>query len=130
MKKGVIFDLDGTLIHSLPDIAAAMNRSLSRFGLPVFEENAYKYKVGNGVLKLTERVVGDRKDLYDQVLNAYMEDVDRQAEAMFEKLVLDLAEKENVTEHLKATDQMEWVRRMNNIRSRAEEIVNAELFFV
>ena len=74
MKKGVIFDLDGTLIHSLPDIAAAMNRSLSRFGLPVFEENAYKYKVGNGVLKLTERVVGDRKDLYDQVLNAYMED--------------------------------------------------------
>ena len=49
---------------------------------------------------------------------------------MFEKIVLDLAEKENVTEHLKATDQMEWVRRMNNIRSRAEEIINAELIFV
>ena len=63
-------------------------------------------------------------------LNAYIEDVDRQAKAMFEKLVFDLAEKENVTEHLKATDQMEWVRRMNNIRSRAEEIVNAELIFV
>lgn len=63
-------------------------------------------------------------------LNAYIEDIDRQAEAMFEKLVFDLAEKENVTEHLKATDQMEWVRRMNNIRSRAEEIINAELIFV
>ena len=50
--------------------------------------------------------------------------------AMFEKLVHDLAEKENVTEHLKATDQIEWVRRMNNIRSRAEEIVNAELIFI
>ena len=49
---------------------------------------------------------------------------------MFEKLVLYLAEKENVTEYLKATDQMEWVRRMNNIRSRAEEIVNAELIFI
>ena len=49
---------------------------------------------------------------------------------MFEKLVHDLAEKENVTEYLKATDQMEWVRRMNNIRNRAEEIVDAELIFV
>ena len=74
MKKGVIFDLDGTLVHSLPDIAAAMNRTLRRFDLPVFEENAYKYKVGNGVLKLTERVIGDRKDLFDQVREAYSAD--------------------------------------------------------
>ena len=74
MKKCVVFDLDGTLIHSLPDIAAAMNRSLAKFGLPGFEEAAYKYKVGNGVLKLTERCVGERKDLYEQVKAAYMED--------------------------------------------------------
>ena len=74
MKKAVIFDLDGTLVHSLPDIAAAMNRSLKRFGLPEFPEEAYKYKVGNGVLKLTERAVGERMDLYDQVLNAYRQD--------------------------------------------------------
>ena len=47
MKKAAVFDLDGTLIHSLPDIAAAMNRSLARFGLPTFPENDYKYKVGN-----------------------------------------------------------------------------------
>lgn len=66
----------------------------------------------------------------DRRLNAYIENIDRQAKAMFEKLVLYLAEKENVTEYLKATDQMEWVRRMNNIRSRAEEIVNAELIFI
>ena len=45
MKKGVIFDLDGTLINSLPDIAAAMNRSLAKFGLPGFEENSYKYRL-------------------------------------------------------------------------------------
>ena len=74
MKKGVVFDLDGTLIHSLPDIAAAMNRSLAKYGLPGFEEAAYKYKVGNGVLKLTERCVGERKDLFDQVKAAYMAD--------------------------------------------------------
>ena len=74
MKSCVIFDLDGTLIHSLPDIAAAMNRSLAKFGLPVFEESAYKYKVGNGVLKLTERAVGEHTELYDQVLAAYKAD--------------------------------------------------------
>ena len=74
MKKAVVFDLDGTLLHSLPDIAAAMNRSLARFGLPVFEEASYKYKVGNGVLKLTERCVGERKEFYQQVLEAYKAD--------------------------------------------------------
>ena len=60
-------------------------------------------------------------------LNSYIDEVDRQAEAMFAKLVHDIAKNENVTEHLKATDQMEWVRRMNNIRRRAEDIVNREL---
>ena len=74
MKKGVIFDLDGTLINSLPDISAAMNRSLAKYGLPGYEENSYKYKVGNGVVKLTERSVGDHPELLDQVLEAYMAD--------------------------------------------------------
>ena len=60
-------------------------------------------------------------------LNSYIEEVDRQAEAMFAKLVHDIAKNENVTERLKDTDQMEWVRRMNSIRRRAEEIVNEEL---
>ena len=74
MKKGVIFDLDGTLINSLPDISAAMNRSLAKFGLPGHEENSYKYKVGNGVIKLAERSVGEHTELLDQVLSAYMAD--------------------------------------------------------
>ena len=70
MKKGVIFDLDGTLINSLPDISAAMNRSLAKFGLPGYAENDYKYKVGNGVIKLAERSVGTHTELMDQVLEA------------------------------------------------------------
>lgn len=74
MKQAILFDLDGTLIHSLPDIAAAMNRSLAAFGLPGFEESQYKYKVGNGVFKLTERCVGERTDLAQQVREAYMAD--------------------------------------------------------
>lgn len=74
MKKAVIFDLDGTLINSLPDISAAMNRSLEKNGLPVFDENAYKYMVGNGVFKLAERAVGEHKECLQAVIEAYKAD--------------------------------------------------------
>lgn len=60
----------------------------------------------------------------------YLDDIEQQATAMFLRLVKELAEKENVTEELKATDQMLWVQKMNNIRNRATEIVNAELIFI
>ena len=63
-------------------------------------------------------------------LNAYLADIDRQAEEMFERLVKQLVAVECVTEQLKAADQMEWVRRMNSIRNRAVEIVNTRLIFV
>ena len=74
MKKGIIFDLDGTLINSLPDISAAMNRALAKAGLPVHPEEAYKYLVGDGVIKLSERAVGARPELAPQVLADYMPD--------------------------------------------------------
>ena len=48
---------------------------------------------------------------------------------MFSRLVKDLAEKENVTEKLKAENQMLWVQKMNNIRNRATEVVNADLIY-
>lgn len=62
-------------------------------------------------------------------LVAYLDDIEQQATAMFFRLVKEFAEKENVTENLKATDQLAWVRKMNNIRNRATEIVNAELIY-
>lgn len=62
-------------------------------------------------------------------LNSYLADVNEQAENMFSRLVKDLAEKENVTEELKAENQMLWVQRMNSIRNRAAEIVNADLIY-
>ena len=62
-------------------------------------------------------------------LVTYLDDIEQQATAMFLRLVKELAEKENVTEELKATDQMLWVQKMNNIRNRATEIVNAELIY-
>ena len=63
-------------------------------------------------------------------LVAYLDDIEQQATAMFIRLVKELAEKENVTEELKATDQMLWVQKMNNIRNRATEIVNAVLIYM
>ena len=62
-------------------------------------------------------------------LVAYLDDIEQQATAMFLRLVKELAEKENVTEELKAADQMLWVQKMNNIRNRATEIVNSELIY-
>ena len=63
-------------------------------------------------------------------LNIYLADIDKQAEEVFSRLVSQMAEREGVTEHLKATDQMEWVRRINNIRNQATEIVNSEIIYI
>ena len=60
-------------------------------------------------------------------LNSYLADIDRQAEEMFLRLVKQMAANEGITEQLKADNQMGWVRKMNNIRNRAMEIVNSEL---
>ena len=76
-----------------------------------------------------------RKILYSELLisgnlNDYLADLNEQAEDMFFRLVKQLAEKEGITDQLKADNQMLWVKRMNNIRNRAEEIVNNELILV
>ena len=62
-------------------------------------------------------------------LNSYLADIEQQAQNLFLRLVKDLAEKENITEKLKAENQMLWVQKMNNIRNCAMEIVNKELIY-
>ena len=62
-------------------------------------------------------------------LNGYLADIDKQAENMLFRLVKQMAECEGVTEQLKAENQMAWVGRMNNIRSRAIEIVNNDIIY-
>ncbi|MDD3192458.1 MAG: TnpV protein [Oscillospiraceae bacterium] len=62
-------------------------------------------------------------------LNSHLAEIDEQAEEMFSCLVKQMAENEGVSEQLKATDQMAWVGKMNNIRERAMEIVNSELIY-
>lgn len=63
-------------------------------------------------------------------LNGYLADIDEQAEDMFSRLVKEMAERQEVTEQLKATDQMVWVGKMNAIRNATMEIVNKELIFI
>ena len=75
-----------------------------------------------------------RKGVYNSLLlsgklNRYLLELNKQAEEMFFRLVEQLAEKEGITEELKATDQMEWVRRMNAVRETATEIVNNDLIY-
>ena len=75
-----------------------------------------------------------RKILYTNLLtsgklNGYLADLDNRAEDMFSRLVKQIAEREGVTEQLKADNQMEWVARMNSIRSQAAEIVNNDIIY-
>ena len=63
-------------------------------------------------------------------LHSYLADIEEQAQQLFLRLVKEYAEKEGVTEQLKSTDQMAWVRRMNNIRERATEVVNSEVVLI
>ena len=75
-----------------------------------------------------------RKVLYSELLisgklNDYLADINEQAEEMFSRLVKQLAEKEGVTEALKAENQMLWVQKMNNIRNADMEIVSNDLIY-
>ena len=76
----------------------------------------------------------NRRALYLQLktsgrLNAYLADIDRQADAMLDRLVTQMAEQERVAEALKAQDQMAWVQRMNNFRNQAMEVMNSDLIY-
>lgn len=63
-------------------------------------------------------------------LNSYLHDVDVRATEMYDTLVKQLVKQEGVTEKLKSTDMMLWIQKMNNIRNRAAEIVNAEIVYI
>jgi len=68
-KKAVLFDLDGTLVNSLPDISSCMNKALSAHQLPTHGMEAYAYFVGNGARLLAERATGNQQ--VDSVLESY-----------------------------------------------------------
>lgn len=76
-----------------------------------------------------------RKVLYYNLLtsgkfHSHLADIEEQSQELFNRLTTNLAQKEGITEQLKATDQMKWVRMMNNIRERVTETVYSDVVFV
>ena len=82
-----------------------------------------KYLMENRPVLYNDLIVKDK-------LFSYLADLNEQAEERLERIITAMKRKEGVTEELKASDQMEWVSRMNGIRNRAEEIILAEMIFV
>ena len=68
MKKLVIFDLDGTLLNTIADLAAATNHALQHYGYPTHDTDAYRYFVGNGINKLFERALPETERTEANVL--------------------------------------------------------------
>lgn len=98
------------------------------------EEEEKKANVGAWAMRHKRYLKQNHKVFYYNLLtsgklNSYLADIEQQAQDLFLRLVKDLAEKENVTEELKATDMMLWVQKMNNVCNRATEKVNADIIY-
>jgi len=114
-QMGISYTLQGD--YYLPDLALPEQEDKP---IGLWEQRHLKY------------IKQHRKILYINLLtsgklNGYLFNIDKQAEDMFFRLVKQIAESEGVTEELKANNQMDCVTRMNNIRSRATEIVNNDI---
>ena len=68
--------------------------------------------------------------LMEGKLNSYLADIDKQAQKMYLRLIDEMADKQGVTEQIKAENPMEWIGRMGNIQNCAREVVNSELIYV
>ena len=124
MTKTIFEEMGGTYVrhgdYDLPCLSLPAEKENNPIG--VWGQRHLRYLKQRRKVLYTNLLTSDK-------LNSYLADIDEQAEEMFSRLVKQLAEKENVTEKLKAENQMEWVRKMNNIRNKAMETVNTEMIF-
>ena len=114
-KNGLDYKLVGNYYY--PCLEAPEQPKVGRFGMLYHDYLCTHKRVTYSGLMLSGK------------LKEHIEDIDRQAEDMFSQLVDRMKQAEGITEQLKATNQLEWVRRMNSIRGRAEEIVKSEVLF-
>lgn len=111
-------------------------RQAGNYMLPNVDLNELKeYQIGVWGQRYKRYLKSNHRVLYYNYLTSgrlyeHLAEVDTRAEKMFQELVKSLAEKENVTEKVKAENTFLWIRKMNNIRNRATEIVNTEVIFV
>ena len=117
-QTGIIYTLQGD--YYLPELALPEqeNKPIGLWG-----QRHLRYIKQHHKVRYTNLLTSGK-------LNGYLADIDKQAEDMFFRLAKQMAEREGVTEQLKADDQMEWVARMNNIRNRVAEIINSDLIYM
>ena len=106
--------------YMLPDLLPAEEEKEANIGIWAMRHKRYLKQ--NHKVRYYNLLTGGN-------FNSYLADIEQQAQDLFIRLVKDLAEKEDVTEELKASDMMLWVQKMNNIRNRATEIVNADIIY-
>lgn len=106
--------------YLLPDLSLPAEKETGNIGVWALRHKRY-LKQHHKVLYYNLLTTGK--------LYSHLADIEEQAQQLFLRLVKELAEKEGVTEKLKAADQMAWVRQMNNIRNRATETVNIEVIY-
>ena len=103
--------------YLIPDLELPEEPNIGKYGMLRRTYLQQNKKVIFGAMQMKE------------TLKDHLEEVDRQANEMMERLIKQMAKEQGVTEELKARDQMAWVQQMNNIRSSAEEIVLSELIY-
>ena len=114
--------------------AAAAMKAILEAEVQVPAEEKTPYRIGRfgrahaAYLKRNQLIVFSQLAAEGR-LDSYLAQLDEQANSMLELLIRQMAEREGVTEQLKAADQMAWIRRMNSIRNRAEEIVDSDLIY-
>ncbi len=121
MEKSLFEQMGGTYRqvgdYLLPDVELPEEKQIGIWGT-----RHYHY------LRKANRVLFSQLTISGK-MNDYLAAIDKQAEEMFSRLVKQLAERDGISEVLKAADQMEWIRQMNSIRVQATEIVNHELIY-
>ena len=117
-RTGISYTLQGDYYQ--PDLALPAEEQVE---IGVWGQRQLRYIKQHHKVRYTNLLTSGK-------LNSYLADIDKQAEDMFFRLVKQMAEREGVTEKLKADNQMEWVARMNNIRNRATEIINSDLIYI
>ena len=121
MKKTIFEQMGGTYTkvgdYYLPNLLPAEQEEQS---IGVWGQRHLRYIKQHHKVRYTNLLTSGK-------LNGYLADIDKQAEDMLFRLLKQMAEREGLTEKLKADNQMEWVARMNNIHNRAIEVVNSNL---
>ena len=116
-SNGLTYELIGDYYYPMFEVPPAEERYIGKWG-----ERRWKY------LKENKKILF-RSMVTSMTLDSHLADIEEEAEAMYERLEKKMKEREGVTEQLKKDDMFEWVRKMNSIKNRAEEIVNNEIIY-